>query len=230
MKRYLLIVVFTSFSLSILAQSITIQNLQDFYKKFKTSQFEQGIINQSSEISGSPHEINDFVDGEVITKSELKYVNVPLRFNIYANEMEFKTEDGTVLFLAAPETIDHIIIDENKYIYVPYTIGNRLFRGYFKVLTEGKAMLLVKQNITLRNAEPPQPYKDAQPAIFLKMQDEFYVRVAPAEAQKVSNKKELSTVLKDKVKELDDFQKKNKTRFNRLDDMVKLVEYYNSLQ
>jgi hypothetical protein len=230
MKRYFLIVFFACFSQVILAQNITIQNLQDFYKKFKTSQFEQGLINQTSEISGSPHEINDFIDGEVTTKSELKYVNVPLRFNIYANEMEFKTDDGTVLFLATPEIIDHIIIGENKYIYTPYAVGGRLLRGYFKIITGGKASLLVKQNITLRNAEPPQPYKDAQPAVFLKMQDEFYVRVAPAEAQKVSNKKELLAVLKDKSKELDDFQKKNKTRVNRLDDMVKLIEYYNSLQ
>lgn len=230
MKRFLFIAFIVCAFQGIYAQNLNIMNLQDFYKKFKTSQFEQGLINQTSEIEGSPHEIGDFIDGEVITKSELKYVNVPLRFNIYANEMEFKTEEGTVLFLATPEIIDYIIIGDNKYIYAPYAVGSRLLRGYFKILTEGKASLLVKQNVTLRNAEPPQPYKDAQPAMFLKMQDEFYVRIAPAEANKVSNKKELLSILKDKGKEIDDFQKKNRTRFNRSDDLVKLIEYFNSIQ
>lgn len=229
MKRFLIIALILCASQRIYAQNISIMNLQDFYKKFKTSQFEQGLVHQTSEVQGSPHEINDFSDGEVITKSDLKYINVPLRFNIYANEIEFKTEDGTIFFLATPEIIDHIIIGENKYIYAPYAVGSRLLRGYFKILTEGKANLLVKQNITLRNAEPAQPYKDAQPAMFLKMQDEFFVRIAPAEAFKVSNKKELLSVLSDKGKELDDFQKKNKTKFNRLDDMVKLIGFYNSL-
>jgi hypothetical protein len=230
MKKSLFIAFIVFAFQGISAQNLSVLNLQDFYKKFKTSQFEQGLVNQTSEIEGSPHEIGNFIDGEVITKSDLKYINVPLRFNIYANEIEFKTEDGTIFFLASPEIIDHIIIGENKYIYAPYTVGSRLLRGYFKILIEGKANLLVKQNITLRNAEPPQPYKDAQPAMFLKMQDEFFVRIAPAEAFKVSNKKELLSVLADKGKELDDFQKKNKTKFNRLDDMVKLIGFYNSLQ
>jgi hypothetical protein len=36
-------------------------------------------------------------------------------------------------------------------------------------------------------------------------------------------------MLEDKAKEIEDFLKKNKTRFNRLEDMQKLVNYYNTL-
>ena len=207
----------------------TIQGLQEFYKQFKSSQFQQGILFQETEVEGSPHENSDFVLGVVVTKTDLKYENIPLRFNIYNNEMEFKSDEGTILSLTPPEFIDFIIIGEEKYIYAPYTIGNKLLRGYFKVIAEGKASLLVKQNVNLKEAELPQAYKDAQPARFVRMTDDFYIRMDQPEAFPASNKKDLSGLLKDKAIEIDDFLKKNKTRFNRLEDMQKLVNYYNTL-
>lgn len=213
------------------AQSMQVQTLQDFYREFKSSQFQQGnMMPPEIKVEGSPHENNEFVAGAVVTRSNLRYENVPLRFNIYANEMEFKTEEGNVLFIAAPEIIDHVLIGTDKYQYVPYSLANRLFRGYFKILAEGKASLLLKQNINLRDAEPPQPYKDAQPARFVKMPDEFYIRLAPAEAHRVSNRKELLQVLADKSEMIDAFIKKNKTRYNRADDLKNVVDFYNTLE
>jgi hypothetical protein len=58
----------------------TIQGLQEFYKQFKSSQFQQGILFREAEIEGSPHENSDFVLGVVVTKSDLKYENIPLRY------------------------------------------------------------------------------------------------------------------------------------------------------
>jgi hypothetical protein len=210
-------------------QAQTIQGLQEFYKQFKSSQFQQGILFRETEIEGSPHEVSDFVLGVVVTKSDLKYENIPLRFNIYNDEMEFKSDEGTILSLSPPEFIDFIMIGEEKYIYAPYAIGNKILRGYFKVMAEGKVSLLVKQNINLKEAELPQAYKDAQPARFVRMTDDFYIRTEQSEAYPVSNKKELTGLLEDKAKEIEDYLKKNKTRFNRLEDMQKLVNYYNTL-
>jgi hypothetical protein len=209
------------------AQSI--QGLQEFYKQFKSSQFQQGILFRETEIDGSPHENSDFVLGVVATKSDLKYENIPLRYNIYNDEIEFKSDEGTILALTPPEFIDYIMIAQEKYIYIPYAIGNKLLRGYFKVIAEGKASLLVKQNVNYKDAELPQAYKDAVPARFIRMQDDFYIRFEQLEAFRVANKKELTGVLKDKASEMDDFMKKHKTRFNKLEDMQKLVNYYNTL-
>ncbi len=228
MTRFLLIIGMLVTIQGLKAQ--TIQGLQEFYKHFKSSQFQQGILFREAEIDGSPHENSDFVLGVVVTKSDQKYENIPLRFNIYNDEMEFKSDEGTILALTPPEFIDFIIIGEEKYIYIPYAIGNKLLRGYFKVITEGKASLLVKQNINYKDAELPQAYKDAVPARFIRMQDDFYIRLGQLEAYHISNKKELTVILEDKAKEMDDFLKKNKTRFNRMDDMQKLVNYYNTLK
>lgn len=227
MKRYLIICTILCASVNLNAQNL--QSLQDFYKKFKTTQFQQGIINTQDEVEGSPHEKNDFETGTVFTRSDIVYENVPLRFNIYSNEVEFKTEDGSIFFLASPEIIDYVLIGKDKFIYSPYAIGSKLLRGYFKVLTEGKASLLLKLNINLKQAEPPQPYKEAQPARFIRTPDEFFVRIAPSEAHKVTNKKEITSVLNDKISEIEDYIKKNKTRFNKPDDLTGLINFYNSL-
>ncbi len=229
MRTITLIIIFQIYITAVLGQSMQIQTLQDFYKEFKSSQFQQGITFQEKTIDGSPHENNEFAYGVVVTRSNLRYENIPLRFNIYTNEMEFKTEDGTVLYIASPEIIEFIGIGDEIYLYAPYSLANRLLRGFFKVLVDGDVTLLLKQNITLRDAEPAQPYKDAIPARFIRTPDEFYIRKAPAEAHKVANRKELLHVLGDQSSRMEEFLKKNKTRFNRAEDLIHAIEYYNSL-
>lgn len=230
MKIYYLFLLGFLFSTALSAQNVMTQSLVDFYRDFKTAQFTEGIGGTDKSILGSPHENPDFVPGIVETNSNVRYENIPLRFNIYANEMEFKTEEGQVLVFATPEVLEFIEMDGQRYVYSPYILGNKLMRGYFKVITDGKASLLLKQNVSFRQAELPQAYKDAEPAQFIKTSDDFYVRLSPEEAHRVTNKKELLNILKDKNKEVDTFLSKNRIRFNKIEDLKSVLDYYNSLE
>lgn len=216
-------------STAISAQNVMTQSLVDFYRDFKTAQFTEGIGRAEKGIMGSPHENPDFVLGIVETNTNVRYENIPLRFNIYSNEMEFKTEEGQILVFATPEVLEFIEMDGLRYIYTPYLIGNKLMRGYFKVITDGKASLLLKQNVSFKQAELPQAYKDAEPARFIRTSDDFYVRLAPGEAHRITNKKELLNILKDKNKEVDTYLSKNKIRFQRSEDLKSVIDYYNTL-
>lgn len=211
------------------AQNVMTQSLVDFYRDFKTAQFTEGLGRAEREIMGSPHENPDFVPGIVETTSNVRYENIPLRFNIYSNEMEFKTEEGQVLVFATPEVLEFIEIDGMKYVYAPYNIGNKLMRGYFKVITDGKASLLLKQNVSFKPAELPQAYKDAEPARFIRTSDDYYLRLGKEEAHRITNKKELLNILNNKSKEMDSYLSKNKIRFNRSEDLKSAIDYYNSL-
>lgn len=207
----------------------TINSLSEFYRQFQASRYQQGIVIPEYPIEGSPHERDEFIEGTVATRSDIRYENVPLRFNIHENAVEFKTEEGVIFFLAAPEVIDFVQIGEDKYVYVPYSMGNRILRGFFRVATEGKATLLVRQSINLKQPEPPAPYKDAQPARFIKLADEYYLKIGPSEAHKISNRKELLQLMGDKSSQVDEFLKKNKVRYNRPEDLIKVTEFFNSL-
>lgn len=228
MKRYLFTIISLLCIVTLNAQ--TISGLEDFYREFKSNRFKTGADLVKPDIQGSPYENSEFIAGIVMTKSDIRYVDIPLRFNIYQNEIEFRSADGAKLALAAPEITEFVTIGNDKYIYVPYTISGRMQRGFFKVKTEGRASLLVRQKINLKEAEPAGAYKDAAPPRFIKMPDEYYIRIAPEEAKKVSNKKEFDTALPDKTKELEAYQKGNKLKLNRIDDLEKLVIFYNSLQ
>jgi hypothetical protein len=203
-------------------------NLTDFYDQFRRTKYVQGE-RYDPNIEGSPYENKEFVSGDLITTTNQKFSGIPMQFNIFSNQVEFKNESGEVLNFENPELIDHIIIGNNKYVYCPYDYGSKVLKGFFVVLVEGPAYLLLKKNVILKPAEPPQAYKDAVPAKFVRNPDDFYVRILPAEAKIIDGKKDLQEVLPSYPPELDDFIKKNKIRFNKTEDMMKLISSYNSL-
>jgi hypothetical protein len=209
-------------------QDFTNLTLSDFYREFKTSRFRPND-NQNSQLLGSPYEKEDFTPGEIVTVSRLRYTGIPLQMNLHTNNLEFKNEDGQVMYIGMPEIIDYAIIDGEKYIYAPYAAGSRIFKSYFTVLSEGRVILLQKKRIILKSAEPAQAYKVAVPAHYERSQDEFYLRILPGEAKKIANKKDLAEILGNYPTELDNFIRKNKIRFYRAEDVRSMMEYYNKL-
>lgn len=205
------------------------QNLDDFYRRYMNHQFQQGDINQKYLVEGSPHENGEFIPGILQLKDRGRYEDIPLRYNIYADEIEFMSEGGQIFFLHTPEMADYVLIGADKYIYTAFSESNRLFYGFFKVVAEGRAKLLVRQTMQIKEAEKPQPYKDAEPARFIRMPDAYYVLIEPAAAHRVSNKKEMLSAFFDSNDDMNDFARKNRIRYKQLDDLVRLVAHYNSL-
>lgn len=228
MKRIVILISFIYIAVYSQSQIITTAPLDEFYKQYKMHEYIQNF-GSKSEIEGSPYASEEYLPGEVITTGNLAYKGIPLRLNIYSNEMEFKTEDGSIFSLGTPEIIDFILIGKEKYIYCPYSQGPRIQKGYFRILTEGKVILLEKKIVKLLPAEPAQAYKDAEPAKFVKSPAEYYIRILPAEAKRIADKKDFQEIVTDHPVEMNDFIRKNKIRFTKSEDMVKLIEYYNSL-
>ncbi len=175
-------------------------------------------------IKGSPYENEEFTSGFLVTINNTKYENIPLRLNIYNNDIEYQAKNGEILALYNREIINHLMIGSSKYKYLPYPKGNRTYKTFFKVIEEGKASLLVRQRVIFREARPAADYKKPAPPTFKRQPDEYYIQLEDGLAQKVSGKKDLETILSPSVKA---FIKKNKIKATRLDDLQKLVHYYN---
>jgi hypothetical protein len=229
MKKLFLIIIAVTFTSGLsFSQVISNNSFEEFYKQYKMNEYRQNF-GMKSDVAGTPYETEEFENGEIITSNNIRYTGIPLRFNIYSNEMEFRTEDDRILCIGAPEFIDSVVVGKEKYVYSPYMLGSKMMRGYFKVLSEGRVILLLRKNVILKPAEPAGAYKEAVPATFVKNPDEFYLRILPAEAKKIAGKKDLQEVLANYPSAMDDFFKKNKIRFSKSEDMIKLVQYYNSL-
>jgi hypothetical protein len=206
-----------------------IPTLRDFYDNFRRNKYEGGN-DANPNIKGSPHENSEFVKGDVYTNLKQHYEGIPLRYNIFSSRMEFKNPEGEVYEITPLEIIDSVIIGDSKYVYLPYQSGTRQVRSFFKVLTSQEPLLLLKMNVVFKEAEPPGGYKEAVPASFERLQDDFYLTIKPGEPVKFSGKKEFLELFPEYKTKLESFIKENKIRFNKPDEVVRVMEYIYSLE
>ncbi|WP_319479010.1 hypothetical protein [uncultured Draconibacterium sp.] len=181
-------------------------------------------------IEGSPYLDDAFVNGTIYTTAKTQVVEVPLRYNIYNDNLEFKTSDGSILELAHPETVERAKLGETEMIFTNYlTSTNNTKSGFFKVLAEGDLNLLAKPDIFYQKAKEEAAYKEAQPPKFIPKPDEYYMQKQGAPAVKVRKSKDLDEIIDAHKKEIYTYIKKNKIKFKSAEDLTQLVDYYNSL-
>ncbi|MCG6187059.1 hypothetical protein [Maribellus maritimus] len=230
MKKYY----FPIFVLLLFAEILNAQNILEVRQAvdlFNTSKMLRGDMTRTlteRDIEGSPFLEDEFIKGVVYTTSNTKYVDVPLRYNIYNDAIEFDTGSG-VQELAAPEIVDKVEFGSYTMVYVPYSITKKIRRGFFIVEEEGKASLLVKPEIAFVKATEPGAYKAAEPAKFDRKNDEYYIWIKKNEAKMISGKNDIVDVFPDNHEKIEAFIKKNKIKHRKPEDLKQLVQYYNSL-
>lgn len=192
------------------------------------------MINHGSKVSdsyvdieGNPYFFEDFREGSVITKNGKKY-NGEFRYDLYMDQIEFKL-DGDVYWIANPELMEYIKIDDQVFMYYDEDLTDSKKGFYYQVLVMGECKLLYRKGINMKEAEPPKPYVDAKPATFISRKPLYYIQKGIAHPQKVSNKGDLLENLSDKEQDVSKFIKKNKISANNKDELIDLIEYYNSL-
>ncbi|WP_346860993.1 hypothetical protein [uncultured Draconibacterium sp.] len=201
----------------------------DFFRSYKMQQGEYSLLLNESDIEGSPYLNDEFINGTIYTTSKTQYQNIPLRFNIFNDNLEFKTPDDAVMSIAVPEIVESAEFGEYKMCYIPYTISKKIKRGFLIELVSDHVSLYAKPEVLYKKPQEPAPYKEAEPAKFLPKADSYYLRAGKEEAQKITGKKDLIQSFPDHQKEVTDFIKKNKINPTKESDLIKLVNFYNSL-
>ena len=223
--------IFVLLSTSLLAQSIgDVKSADDFWKI--QSRY-SGPIKKNmaqNDIEGSPYLSDAYQKGSVITTGNITYVKIPLRYNIYSDNFEFKIKEHQVLELANPDIVKEIKMGENTYIRLPYITkyGNRKF-GFFIRLNKGKAKALKHYDIRYIPAKQPGAYQDAEPARFGGKQDFLYVHFGSKPAVRVIRKNDLLDALPAHREAIARFIKKEHLKVRKEGDLVKVINYYNSL-
>lgn len=230
MKTYFLILVLIAGTLTGHAQSVyELRGTMDLFRANKMASGDWMKSLSESEIEGSPYFNDDFLKGTIYTTSKTKYTDLDLRYNIYNNQLEFKTPDGQVQGMATPEIIEFVELGEYKFVYAPFYVSKKIYRGFFEVIEEGKATLYSRAEVTFKKAEEPGAYKEAEPAKFVRNPDIYYIRFGQDGAKRISKKKDLLEVFPDFKKETSAFIKKNKVKPNKIETLKELIQYYNSL-
>jgi hypothetical protein len=233
MKEYIFMVIFI---LGFLNQSFSqfgvSYETRQALELYNTNKFTSGNTKSTLtevDYEGSPYLMDEFINGSIFTVQKFQYDEVPLRYNIFEDELEFKTPTNEILALAMPEIVERAVMGETTLAYLSYEEANKTKKGFFVLLEEGNASLYAKPAVMYKKATPPAAYKDPEPAKFLKKPDEYYIGFGSGTAILIKNKKSLVATFPDKQDKIEKYISKNKIKTNKPESLIELVRYYNSL-
>lgn len=231
MRKLILSIICILFSIinSSAQTNYQLANTIDFFKSYKMQTGDWMETLSESDIEGSPFLNDEFIIGSIYTFQKVQFNDIPLRFNIYTGNLEFKTPDNKVLALAAPEIVEKTVFGDFVLSYVPYILSKKIKNGFLKVIEEGAATLYARPEILYQKPKEAAAYKDPEPAKFLERADAYFIRIGKEAAIKVNNKKELISAFPDHQKEITAYIKKNKIKTNKEESLQQLIRYYNTL-
>jgi len=231
MKRYFFtfLLLLSISTLSFSQVSYEIRQALDFFRTNQMVSGDYAKMLEESNIEGSPFLNEEFIKGTIYTTAHQKYVDVPLRYNIFNDLIEFKSEENKILAIATPEIVDKIEFGNFQVFYLPFTNVKKVRKGFFILIEQGNASLYYKPQIFLKKATEAVPFQEPQPAKFIRQVDAYYLRIEPTEAKLIGNRKDLFKLFPDRKEEIATFVKRNKIKTNKVEDLRKLLQFYNSL-
>jgi hypothetical protein len=189
-----------------------------FYKSFN-----QGRAKDYKNVDGSPYLNSEFKDGVIYLKDTMA-VKLPLRYNIYNDEIEYKSKEVNYV-VGNPQSLKKILLDGSEFVYFPFSQEG----GYFELFESGKCMLVQKKMVEFRPSEAERPMIGIVPARFVRKSDIFYLVTNNSQAFKIKNITSVIDALQDQKLKIESFIKQEKIKKIKKDDLVKIVKYYNSL-
>ena len=228
MKRITFFILLFVLTHSLKSQTM-VNGLLDNYRFKKLSDGVTLNTLKLSDVQGSPYLMEEYNQGKVITSDGTTYEKIPLRYNAYSDDLEFKK--GADSYNFDPKSIVKRA-EFNGVIFSCMTYGSedKTKSGFFEVLTEGKATLLTRYTIKYLEKEKVQPFADPQPARFDKPKKEYYLSFGGLPAKLITTKKSFLELFGNQKDELDAFISKNKLSIREEGELKKIVAHFNSLQ
>ena len=178
-----------------------------------------------NDIQGSPYLDDQYINGTVITKDGVLYKDIPLRYNCFNDVLEIRKDD-TAYDLMPKDKISRAEFGGQIFSYLDYEEGGK---AYFKILAEGKAKLGARYFINFYEQEELKGFAEAKPARFDDLVETFWVIIDDAPARKILNNKTLLEILGDKKSEIQSYINKQKLSIKKVNDLKKIINYYNTL-
>jgi len=176
------------------------------------------------DVDGSPYLNEEFIDGVIYMRDTLT-IKLPLRYNIYTDEMEYQLK-GINFVVANPQDVSKIVIGKSVFVYQPYIKKG----GYFELFESGKCLLVQKKSVAFKPAEGPKAITGAPtPAQFLRKSDSYYLVKDKSQVVRIENLKSLLKALEDQKDKMDAFVNQQQIKNIRKENIIKMVKYYNTL-
>ena len=193
------------------------------------------FVNQNrplyDDIEGTPYLSDDFVPVRVNDNQKV----VDVKFNVFANNIEFKQSNGEVAILSTDGDYNFKMLDGLKTEFEIHSYSNdkgEKDRTFFKKIRTGENFtLFLKENVKLIPKKiATSGFEQNQPARFSMSKSTFYVGKFKEGFGELSavplRKKEISIYFKDRSKAIHQFIKKRKLKLDNEEDLVELFNFY----
>ncbi len=198
------------------------KSYSDFLINQERSLLERSIL-EVSKIEGSPYLDEKFVRGNVTTLDSIQYRNVPLRYNIYNDEIEFMVDEEKYLAISEPTLMANISIKDAVFIYLKKDHKY----GYYQLLEDGKIKLLLRYNVRFRQANYSNGINQARPPKFNRGVNTHYIQLGYNEPQLIRKKKDIDRVFGKDSDAIKALIKKEHIDIHNENDLHKLVKMLN---
>lgn len=186
------------------------------------------IDTSSPDIQGSPYLNDEFEAGIVYYEGKFKISDLPLRYNLHNDEIEYK-EKNAILAFADPNSIDKVIIGSDVFIYIP-TGKKGVVSGFVKMWNKNYPSVLTKMKVDFLEKEEAKPYVEPKPDRFERGHDKHYLMISQDEIVKIASVKKMIKTLGKHQSELSAYAKKEKISSGDPEELAELLEYYSKLE
>lgn len=228
MKNLFLFII-VLFASNILNAQIDLE-YKEFYDRFYSSKVtERGtFLEENSNFEGSPYSNEKFIKGNVEMRDGSLYKNIPLRYNIYFDHMEFE-RDKKAYYIVETGEILTVKFDDKTYVYETYSKHNKIKSSFFLLHTTGKVQLLEKQKVDFKYAEKEAAYKEAKPARFKESPSNFYVKFEGKPAMEIKRRKDIAKLFPSHKEEIAKYVKKKRVSIRDVAELKDVIAYYSEL-
>jgi hypothetical protein len=182
-----------------------------------------------SKIEGSPYLDENFQTGSISYK-KVKYVGLELRFNPFEGYFEFQTEQGVRFLNPGVTRVDTVWVGDDTYLYVHYMSGKSRKQTFMKAVYTGPTRVLLHNEVVLVQAEEATGYEAFKPARFEKLAESIYLGEIGNPAMEFKGKKSLEEIFPEHHAELEKYAKSEKLKLKKVEDVVRLCKYRDSLR
>ncbi|ANF50394.1 hypothetical protein A0O34_07635 [Chryseobacterium glaciei] len=219
-STFLLANIFCLAQQQIVSQNYAIGGPQATYYTLQSS---TGKTLSYNDILGTPYPNKNFAYAKISGTPDQQ---IPVRYNSYNDEIEFKKDDQVLSLLKKPE-YSRIEITSPKQTFVLLETSDEL-SGYFVELVNGKNNLYKK--IKTKFIEPAiasNSYTSDRPATFKTSDPIYYIKTEKGFIKNPKNAKEIIAQFHDEKESLTTFFKSSKIKFDKEEDLIKLVNFLN---
>jgi len=171
-----------------------------------------------------------FIDGEVLD-------NYPIRYHIENDQFEIKVESENKMFVYdAVHVKDYTTINElGKEQYFVYckkcSYNDRLTSGLFEVLQSGKMNLLRKSKIYIKPSTYVRGKDMGDRSEKIIIEEEYYIKEGNLLKKVRKNSQWNIAIFPENTQDkLVKYAKSNKLNFRKIEDLIIITDYYNTIE